>query len=107
MRRRIHKGNGGSDAPYLAFVLIPGLIIIGVAISFTVESPVHKVLAQEKDDCQYIYVKSAGDKFVELYSDSSLTDPIPNPFIVWNGHGKWELHTAGVSNLKIEERPCR
>lgn len=59
----------------------------------------------QTNPCRMIYVKSSSGMFVNLYWDASKVQPITNPFITRSD--SYEIHTAGVGDLKIEEKPCQ
>jgi len=76
------------------------IIILMVLFGISSQSVTH---AQNRE-CREVYVRSEDGKFVGLYTDKTLTVPTANPFVAIDG--KWELHTARIYNVKIEEVPC-
>lgn len=83
----------------ILFVLAIAIVVADGVVDY--KRSVHA----ETKPCHYIFVRTASDAYLSLYSDASLIMPIPNPFVVTSD--KWEIHTSGVRDLKIEERPCR
>jgi hypothetical protein len=101
--RRHHDEWSDTDTAALLFLSLTMIVYLYLCVVGVIRGK-YGVSAHEKM-CNMVYVRSVSGKFINLYSDSTLITPIANPFAVLGD--KYEIHTAGVGDLKIEEFPCR